>query len=73
MEKIRYVKGRRGGYKSADQADQGVMTFAHSWNGATDPTADEGAKIIADLAALDTLLTAIRTALVEAGIMKGEA
>ena len=59
---------------SGDQADQGAMTFAAgSIDTGTDMTAAQAAALVADIAALDTLLTAVRTALVNAGIMKGAA
>lgn len=59
---------------SAGQADQGAMTATLTGvDTGTDMTAAQAATIVADLAALDTLLTEIRTALVNVGIMKGEA
>lgn len=58
----------------ADQADQGAMTAgAGSGADGTTPSGAEFAEAVADIVALDTLLTAIRTALVDAGIMKGAA
>jgi hypothetical protein len=60
--------------KSADQEDQGAMTATLTGvDTGTDMTAAQAATIVADLTVLDTLLTAIRTALVDAGIMKGSA
>ena len=59
---------------SADQADQGAMTATLTGvDTGTDMTSTQAATIVADLAALDTLLTANRTALVNTGIMKGAA
>ena len=86
-KKIRYMKTKSGGYGHADQADQGAMTATAVGDlGATNSTPygyDSEAhadavhiaidKLVADVTALDTLLTAIRTALVEAGLMKGAA
>jgi len=73
----------------ADQADQGAMTTVGSNTGTAaaglsligDTTSvDQAANLMNDLVALqeditalDTLLTAMRTALVDAGIMKGSA
>lgn len=86
MKKIRYVKGRADGYASANQADQGAMTSSvigdtvstsAGWGAENEAKADKIHtaidQLVADVAALDTLLTAIRTILVEAGIMKGAA
>ena len=81
---IRYVKKKAAGFTSADQADQGAMTAVAigDLGTGTDGFGDapnaakvwaEIDKLVADVTALDTLLTAIRTALVEAGIMKGAA
>jgi len=71
---IRYVKKKAAGFASADQADQGAMTATLTGvDTGTDMTAAQAATIVADITALDKLLTAIRTALVEAGIMKGSA
>lgn len=73
-KKIRYLKVKSGGFASADQADQGAMTAVLTGvDTGTDMTAAQAATIVADFTALDKLLTAIRTALVEAGIMKGAA
>ena len=72
---------------SADQADQGSMTASavgdlgstnsSPWGYGSEANADavhtEIDKLVADVAALDTLLTAVRTALVNAGLMKGSA
>lgn len=59
---------------AAGQADQGAMTFAAgSIDTGVNMTAAEAAAIVTDLAALDVLLTAMRTAMVNAGIMKGAA
>lgn len=69
------------------QADQGAMTGAtmgdlvatqnSGWGANTEADFDKITtavdELIADVTALDTLLTAIRTALVNAGIMKGGA
>jgi len=70
----------------ADQADQGAMTgtvlgdlgaTSGGWGYSSEANADavhtKFDLLIADVAALDTLLTAIRTALVAVGIMKGSA
>lgn len=81
---IRYVKKKAAGFKSANQADQGAMTAVAIGDLGTGTyaysSAANAAKVwaaidalVADITALDTLLTAIRTALVEAGIMKGAA
>lgn len=75
--------------KSADQADQGTMTTVGNNTGTSGAglslmgnttSVDQAANIMndfkaiqEDITALDTLLTAIRTALVNAGIMKGAA
>ena len=72
--------------KSADQADQGAMTSSvigdtvstsGGWGASTEANADKIHaaidQLVADVAALDILLTAVRTALVNAGIMKGAA
>ncbi len=60
--------------KAAGQADQGAMTATLTGvDTGTDMTAAQAATIVADLAALDTLLTEVRTALVDAGIIKGSA
>ena len=75
--------------KSADQADQGVMTTVGNNTGTggaglsligNTTSVDQAANLMNDLkaiqedvVALDTLLTAVRTALVNAGIMKGAA
>jgi hypothetical protein len=74
---------------SGDQADQGAMTTVGSNTGTSaaglsligdTSTGDQSAALMNDLvalqediAALDTLVTAIRTALVDTGIMKGAA
>jgi hypothetical protein len=42
----------------ADPAACAAMTFSHSWDGATDPTAAEGNELVADLAALKTAIDA---------------
>lgn len=42
----------------ADPAASSAVTFTHSWNGATDPTAGEGAALITDLGALKTAIDA---------------
>lgn len=42
----------------ADPAACAANTFGHLWDGATDPTAEEGAELIADLAALKTAIDA---------------
>lgn len=58
----------------AAQADQGAMTFsAGSIDTGTDMTAAQAAALEADIAALDTIVTALRSALVTAGIIKGSA
>ena len=86
-KKIRYMKKKSGGFASADQADQGAMTavvigdlgttnstpYGYDSEAHADAVHLQFDKLIADVAALDTLLTAIRTALVEAGLMKGAA
>ena len=60
--------------KAAGQADQGAMTATLTGvDTGTDMTSAQAATIVADLAALDTLLTEVRTALVNAGIIKGAA
>ena len=73
--------------KSADQADQGSLTSSAigdlgsttttPWGYDSEAHADAVHtaidQLVADVAALDTLLTAIRTALVAAGLMKGAA
>ena len=84
LNQIRYVKKKAAGFASADQADQGGMTATAVGNlGASTHAYSSSANaakvwagidaLVADVTALDTLLTAIRTALVEAGIMKGAA
>ena len=58
----------------AGQADQGAMTFAAgAIDTGTAMTAAEAAALVADIAALDVLLTEVRTVLVNTGIMKGAA
>ena len=51
-------------------ADLAVTFTAHTWDGSTDPTADQGNKIKADLAAIETKLNAIIAALENFGILK---
>jgi|TARA_R100000049_G_C1953870_1_gene104615 hypothetical protein len=71
---------------SGDQADQGAMTSgavgdlvatSGGWGASSEANFDiihtTIDQLVADVAALDTLLTAIRTALVDTGIMKGAA
>ncbi len=58
----------------AAQADQGDPTFSQgNIDTGTDMTAAEASALVADIAALDVLLTEIRTVLVNVGIMKGAA
>jgi hypothetical protein len=47
----------------ADPAAAASVTFTHSWNSSTDPTAAEGAALIADLGALKTAIDANNTAI----------
>lgn len=47
----------------ADPAAAAAVTFTHSWNSATDPTAAEGAALIADLGALKTAIDANKAAI----------
>lgn len=42
----------------ADPAACAANTFGHAWDGATDPTAEEGNELVADLAALKTAIDA---------------
>jgi len=47
----------------ADPAACAAMTFSHSWDGSTYPTADEGNKVSTDLGALKTAIDANNTAI----------
>ena len=51
-----------GGLTGSGPAAASAVTFTHSWNGSTDPTANEGAAIIADLDAIKANLDALNTA-----------
>lgn len=51
------------GTKITDPAACAGMTFSHSWNGSTDPSAAEGNAISADLAALKAAIDANNAAI----------